>query len=331
MQTVHVCYPSSARITLRTSQDWDHDLEPVRMERGGCERVFELPPHDGGAAVYFKPVRHIDGRSDWCNGSNYLAHEGIQAVYPYFDGGNTGRITEKLHLGSGRPARVYLPPGYDENHLKRYPVLYALDGANLFFPDEAFSGTEWGIDEAFDCLNAMNLVDKVVVVGLYAGESRDDEYTEPGYVAFGRELVEQVLPDVAKRFRVLEGPHQTAIMGASLGGVCALYLAWEHPERFGMAACISSTFGYRDDLLGRVWNEEHRPVRLYLDAGWPGDNHRATLEVYDALVQRGYEPGRDVLFLGFPGALHHEKSWAQRVHLPIQFFFGRAFRRSNGD
>ena len=33
--------------------------------------------------------------------------------------------------------RVYFPPGYDENTLKRYPVIYMHDGNNLFFPEEA--------------------------------------------------------------------------------------------------------------------------------------------------------------------------------------------------
>jgi enterochelin esterase-like enzyme len=330
MNEVRVWYPAHADIALRCSVDWERDIEATERLSDGCERIFHLP--DEHAPAYYKPVRRVAGEApEWAVGSNYLLHVGSHSIYPHFDGGMTGRITEKLRVGGEREARVYLPPGYDENHLKRYPVLYALDGANLFFPDEAFSGTDWGIDEAFDCLNAMNLVDKVIVVALHSvPDEREDEYTEPGYVAFGEELVSRVLPDVAERFRVLEGPAQTAIMGASLGGVASLFLAWQHPEHFGMAACVSSTFGFRDDLLQRVYREDPRPIRIYLDSGWPGDNHRETLEVYDALVHRGYEPGRDVLFLGFPGALHHEKAWAQRVHLPIQFFFGRAFRRRNG-
>jgi predicted alpha/beta superfamily hydrolase len=323
---VRVCYPAGADIVLRSSHDWERDLEPVRVDDDGRTRVFSLPR--GSGPVYFKPIRRHEDRSDWSLGTNYLAHPGVQAVYPHFDGGTVGRITDKLRLSSGRCVRVYLPPGYDENHLKRYPVLYALDGANLFFPDEAFSGTEWGIDDAFDCLNAMNLVDKVIVVALYSdGDERENEYTQPGYTAFGIELAEQVLPDIERRFRTLANPENTAILGASLEGVAALYLAWTHPDCFGMAACISSTFGFRDDLLQRVWTEPAPDIKVYLDSGWPRDNDRVTHEMYDALVHRGFEPGRDVLFLGFPGALHHEKAWAQRVHLPIQFFFGRAFRR----
>lgn len=43
-------------------------------------------------------------------------------------------------LGRKHLVCVYLPPGYDENTLRRYPVLYMQDGKNLFFPEEAFLG-----------------------------------------------------------------------------------------------------------------------------------------------------------------------------------------------
>jgi len=329
MIDIRVCYPAGAELALRCSTDWSRSIEPIGLSADGTERRFRLEGVPEGGHLYFKPVRRTDGVDVWSVGSNYLAAAGLpQRIYPHFDGGYAGRITDKLTVAGGRHVRVFLPPGYDENVLKRYPVLYVLDGANVFFPDEAFSGQPWAVDRAVECLDAMNLVDKVVVVALYSHpDRREEEYTAPGYHAFGEELAKRVVPEVRERWRGLRGAANTAVMGSSLGGVAALHLAWAAPEVFGMAACISSTFGYRDDLLHRVWSEPPSSVRVYLDSGWPGDNHAETLEVYDALVARGLAPGRDVLFLGFPGALHHEKAWSQRVHLPIQFFFGRAFRR----
>jgi predicted alpha/beta superfamily hydrolase len=161
-------------------------------------------------------------------------------------------------------------------------------------------------------------------------EEREGEYTEPGYHAFGEQLAGALVPAVNARYRTLPGPQHTAIMGSSLGGVCALHVAWRHPDVVGMCACLSSTFGFRDDLLQRVWREPLPRVQVYLDAGLPNDNHVVTREMFDTLVARGMTPGQEVLFLGFPGALHHERAWAQRVHLPLQFFFGQAFRRRVG-
>lgn len=328
MLDVRVCYPAGFDLRVRCGPDWDHDLMPYRLEQDGTVRVFRVATPAGRSQVYFKPVRSDGPVATWSIGPNYLAGPGDRTVYPHFDGGLAGRISEPTVVGRSRTVRVYTPPGYDENPLKRYPTLYMLDGANVFFSAEAFSGHEWTIDETMDCLDAMSMVDKCLVVALYSSpDRREAEYTAPGYGPLGQELVDEVLPGIAQRWRVLPGPETTAVMGASLGGVAALHLGLRHPDHFGMVACLSSTFGYRDDLLERIWRDPAPRTRIYVDSGWPADNHAETLEVFDALVARGMEPGRDVLFLGFPGALHHERSWAQRVHLPLQFFFGHAFRR----
>ncbi len=114
----------------------------------GAERLFRIPvPADGPPLVYAKPVRRrAGGGVDWSMGSNYLLVAGRQSIYPYFDEGMAGCLTEQQELG-GRTVRVFLPPGYAENTEKRYPTLYILDGANVFLPQEAFSGVDWGVDE----------------------------------------------------------------------------------------------------------------------------------------------------------------------------------------
>jgi predicted alpha/beta superfamily hydrolase len=227
--------------------------------------------------------------------------------------------------GSGDYAhkvRVYQPPGYDENTLKRYPVLYMHDGTNLFFPEESFLGETWQVDETMDTLDAMNVIDKCIVVGVYAGD-RMNEYTKPGYEGYGRFLVESLKPFIDGGFRTLGGPDNTAVMGSSLGGVVSFYLGWQWPQVFGMAACLSSTFGYRDDFFQRVRSEPKRDVRFYLDSGWPEDNYEPTQGMRDLLASRGYRSGEDLLYYAFPQAEHSERFWASRLHIPFQFFFGK--------
>lgn len=323
---IRVHYPTPEVLRIRGNLDWDEALEPVLVEQEGRVQHFEVPLPPDRPFVYYKVVRLREGAMDWSVGANHYARADERDVYPHFDGRPTGRITDRLELG-GRTTRVYLPPGYDENTLKRYPVLYVHDGSNVFFPDEAFTGVEWAIDEALDCLDAMNLVDKVIVVALYADpDRREEEYTAPGYHAYGRALVEAVVPAVNAAFRTLTVPSATAVMGSSFGGVVSLHLALAHPEVFGMAACISSTFGRRDDLAERVRLGRPSGVRVYLDSGWPGDNYDETREMRDLLLAHGYRVGCDLMHLAFPGALHHERSWSQRVHLPFQFLFGDAWR-----
>ena len=64
---------------------------------------------------------------------------------------------------------------------------------------------------------------------------------------------------------------------------------------------------------------------IYLDSGWPRDNFDATNAMRDLLVHRGYRLGSDLVHFSFPEGLHDESSWAARLHVPFQLFFGRAW------
>ncbi len=320
-----VVYPLGPedRLSLRWDRDWDREIGPAAISDDRTRTTFRFPA--SGPYHYFKPLLHQGEATYWSQGNNYLALSGGEReVFPYFRGDRASGARELESLGAGEERheyRVFYPPGYRENYLKRYPAIYMQDGQNLFFPDEAFGGNSWRIDETLHLLDQMNAVDKLIVVGVYP-KDRLREYTSPGYRAYGRFLTERLKPKIDATFRTLPGPESTAVMGSSLGGVVAFYLAWEYPEVFGMAACMSSTFGYRDDLRERVLAEPKRPVRFYLDSGWPQDNYEVTRDLRMRLLGRGYGEGCDLHYLAFPEALHNEKSWALRAHIPIQLLFG---------
>jgi enterochelin esterase-like enzyme len=60
-------------------------------------------------------------------------------------------------------------------------------------------------------------------------------------------------------------------MGSSLGGICSMVLAWDHPEVFGRAASLSGAFQVdRTNFLNNVlrpYRGKPKPTRLYLDSG----------------------------------------------------------------
>ncbi len=332
---IRVFYPvKSGTIVLRTEQGWDLDLEPTRVSRDRSKFEFEVThvrPY-----LDFKPYLRDESGGRWAEGTNEIAlmtkslpHD----VYPCFLSGLRGRITDVMKvpskiLGRKQLMRLYLPAGYTENPLKRYPVLYMHDGKNLFFPEEAFLGQEWEIDENLDRLDAMNVIDEVIVVGLFAGD-REMDYTQPGYEPYGRSLVREIKPWLEGNYRTLGGPRNTGVMGSSRGGVVSFFLGWQWPEVFGNVAALSSTFSNKDDLIERVRREpvgKRRGLKIYLDSGWPGDNYEVTLSMAAALLERGFIFGRDLLHLAFPLAAHTEAAWAARVHLPLQLFSGKLRR-----
>ncbi|NUO82597.1 alpha/beta hydrolase [candidate division KSB1 bacterium] len=328
--TIRVIYPlQDGRIVLRVDDDWNHNVEAA--SRNNERTIFEFHVTTNQPYLYFKPCIEDRNGWHWSQGNNYLAVVNAaeaKEIYPHFFSSLAGTISEPIDfyshiLNNSHRLRLYYPPGYEENTLKRYPVLYMHDGQNLFFPEEAFFNNEWRIDETMNRLDAMNVIDKVIVVGIYP-QDRMYEYTQPGYESFGRFLVEELKREVDANLRTLATAANTAVMGSSLGGVVSLYLAWQYPHVFGKAACLSSTFTYRDDLMQRITREPKRELQIYLDSGWPEDNYEVTRSMRDLLLRQGFVAGRDLLYFAFPEALHSEAHWATRSHIPFQFFFGKA-------
>jgi predicted alpha/beta superfamily hydrolase len=325
LRQLRVNYPAGhGRIVLRTDLEWDRDVEPVDVSADGETSTFNIEARK--PFVYLKPMlQRPDGEKRWAKGPNVLllmTAETPAESYPFFDAFEGGTFSNVLELDSailGRKhyGRVYLPPGYFENTLRRYPVLYMHDGKNLFFPEEAFLGRVWKVDESLALLDAMNGVDQVVVVGVYSHDRMYD-YTKPGYEAYARSIVEEIKPRVDAKIRTFTSPRETGVLGSSLGGVVSFFMAWEYPQVFGLGACMSSTFAHENDLIDRVLSEPKRDNKYYLDSGWPGDNYEVTLAMAMALGQRGFVPRLDFVHLMFPLDEHDENAWSRRLHIPLQ-------------
>jgi predicted alpha/beta superfamily hydrolase len=325
---IRVLYPTDgARIALRTEENWDSNVEARSIEQDTGISEFQIETER--PYFYFKAVLLRNGATMWSR-KDFLAVATSGApleIYPYFREDTHFSISELMPplaspSGAQNRFRVFLPPSYDENTLKKYPVLYMHDGHNLFFREEAFVGKTWRTDEVLQMLDNMNATEGVIVVGIYPND-RMREYTLPGYEDYGRFLVETLKPVIDGNYRTLAGPETTAAMGSSLGGVVSFYLGWQWPEVFGKVACLSSTFTERDDLLERISSEPKRALRIYLDSGWPGDNYEATRSMRDRLIWKGYRPGFELLYLAFPEARHDENAWAARSPIPFQFLFGK--------
>lgn len=177
----------------------------------------------------------------------------------------SGRIVEVTDFPTKtvapRNISIWLPPGYDTSGKTRYPVIYMHDGQNIFLPGRAYGGKEWGIDEAMSRLIAAKQVRPAIIVGVWNGEKRYQEYYPAKWspflpkdyqerIAKGQPyppmgdaylsyLVKEVKPYIDSHYRTLTGPKNTGVMGSSMGGLISLYAIAEYPEVFGRAACVS--------------------------------------------------------------------------------------------
>ena len=333
-RTLRVSYPvGNGRLMLRTELDWEMDLEAEAVSEDGNTWTFRLQADQ--PFLYFKPLLARDGAVHWSVGPNLLllmGEEDQRICYPFFLSPAQGDFSPLVEfqsqiLGRGHRLRVYLPPGYHENTLSSYPSIYMQDGQNLFFPDEAFQGHEWEVDETSQTLRAMSLVDDFVIIGIHS-DDRMRDYTEPGCEPYARSLADEIVPEAQRRLRVGNHRRHRSVWGSSLGGVVSFYTVWQHPEVFGAAICMSSTFSHRNTLIDRVLEDPPRDVGFYLDSGWPGDNYEVTLAMATALVTRGWRYGHNLMHLSFPQAEHNEAAWGMRLHLPMQFLNGAVARAS---
>ena len=64
-------------------------------------------------------------------------------------------------LYNGRNLDIYLPPSYDHDPQRRFPVLYMHDGNNLYYPEMAFGGMPWHVDHMLDRLISHGLSEEV--------------------------------------------------------------------------------------------------------------------------------------------------------------------------
>ncbi len=302
---------------------------PAKLDAGPLN-VWTFTWPDALGDIQMKPTLGADKVS--IGGVYKLPAGSTLDIYPFF-GPPFGKVTivkdvASPQLGNKRALRIYLPPSYNENAAKRYPVLYMHDGQNLFDAKTASYGVEWGIDETINRLVATGVMDEVIVVGIDNTPERIPEYTpccDPKYGggklnAYDAFIVETVKPYVDRTYRTLPGKDTTAIMGSSLGGLASVLIAQRHPDIFSKAAGVSSSFWWNNGaLLAKV--PDRVPVKFYLDAGTRDDGLDDTTKMRDAMLAKGYRETDDLMFYRAEGARHNEASWAARVDKPLAWFF----------
>lgn len=223
--------------------------------------------------------------------------------------------------------RIYLPRGYRQNTARRYPVLYMLDGQNVF--ENSGFGT-WKAKESLDRLIKRGQVAELIVVAIDSGSTRHQDYVPPedGGQAdlFAKFLANEFKPHVDQQFRTKPDRENTGLLGSSLGGVMSLYAGWNYFHKFGRVGSMSGSWWlekFRDSLR----TQRKRPLKVYLDSGDSGvasDCVQHTSMVRTILENVGFELGMD-LHHGI-GRLHehNEIAWSKRLPYALKFLFPAA-------
>jgi S-formylglutathione hydrolase FrmB len=160
-------------------------------------------------------------------------------------------VVHSPSLGVDKRVSVYLPPSYDREPARRYPVVIYLHG---LFGSETDWLSKGGLDAVADSLAAAGRGEAIIVTpdgddGWWTDWAVESTYAacadtlrteDPArYCVRSHRYEDWVARDlvayVDTRYRTMSDRAHRGIAGLSMGGVGALTLALRHPELFGAA------------------------------------------------------------------------------------------------
>jgi enterochelin esterase-like enzyme len=252
-----------------------------------------------------------------------------------------------------RDLYVYLPRAYHANPALRFPVIYMLDGQNIW-SSKGMPHGGWKAGQTLEKLIAGGKIQPAILAGIPSGRYRKEEYVGSG-AFYGMDeaadhtplveknkkmhtdlaiwIAETVKPLIDSSWRTKPESESTSIVGSSFGAGMALYLAFTYPHLFGKVASLSAgnyapgmeqwaekPYRIVDFLAERVIRKT--ATRVYLDCGSSGVDALFLPEaekLHRVFLSLGWKEGDTLRWVFDKNAPHNERAWARR--LPGAFMF----------
>ena len=189
----------------------------------------------------------------------------------------------KIFTNTTRDYWIYVPQQYDP--AKPACLMVFQDGGGM-----VRTNGEYRVPVVFD--NLIHRGEMPVTIGLFinpgdtplgpdqkprlrpdgrpAGASnRSFEYDSLGE-RYARFLLEEMLPEISRKYKITSNPEGRAICGNSSGGICAFTVAWERPDEFRK---VVSHIGSFTNIRGGnaypalIRKTERKPLRVFLQDG----------------------------------------------------------------
>jgi predicted alpha/beta superfamily hydrolase len=235
-------------------------------------------------------------------------------------------------LNRTRRVWMYIPPDYNSNPGKRYPVIYMQDGQNLF-QDPVGPAGNWKVDETLNQLFSQGDRGCIVIGVESSSVNRTDEYSNwmnPQYgggeaAQYLDFIVNTLKPYIDAHYRTLSTREYTAVGGSSLGGLFALYAAIERQDVFSKAAIFSPSIWFAGSkILNYIMNHPKMEddVRLFFLAGQqePPYIQSDVTAAVDELTAAGYD-AQDLHTEIMADGTHTETFWRREFGKAYQWLF----------
>jgi S-formylglutathione hydrolase FrmB len=255
------------------------------------------------------------------------------------------------------PYCVLLPPSYDAEKTRRYPILYLLHGLG---DNEEMLVHSGGMNLVEDMWEQHQLGEFLIVTP--AGGASFYINSRDGKRRYEDFFLEEFMPGVEKRYRAQAGRGTRGLAGISMGGYGALHIAFRHPQLFAAVGAHSAALiekmpnisAQNSQQIGRLrvlgdafgspfdsvfWNQNDPEaiartanlagLKIYFDCGSEDDyGFDAGAEALDKLLTSRHIPHE---FHLYPGG-HNWSYFAEHLPASLEFefhVFGGTPGRSN--
>lgn len=224
-------------------------------------------------------------------------------------------------VGTNRKALVYTPPGFSKK--KKYPVLYLLHGIG---GDEKEWLTGGKPQVILDNLYAEGKIEPMIVVMPNGRAMKDDRaignifdsIKVQAFANFEKDLLNDLIPFMEKKYPVLTGREQRAIAGLSMGGGQSLNFGLGNLDKFAWVGGFSAAPNTKspEELVPDPAMATARLKLLWISCGENDGLIRFSQRTHEYL----YEKNVPHIYYVEPGA-HDFKVWKNDLYMFTQFLF----------
>jgi enterochelin esterase family protein len=222
------------------------------------------------AAIAFFAASASAADEDYKLGPDSMRHEGVPR-------GSVAKAIwrSKIFPNTVREYYVYIPVQYDGT--KPAAVMVFQDG-HAYVNEKG----DFRAPVVFD--NLINRGEIPVTIGIFInpGDKGIEPPKDPWKASnrsleydtlsdqYARFLLEEILPEVGKKYKLTDDPDRRAICGISSGGICAFTVAWQRPDAFRKV--LSHVGSFTNIRGGHVYpalirSTPNKPLRVFLQDG----------------------------------------------------------------
>lgn len=250
------------------------------------------------------------------------ASSGFDIIRPGIPHGTIDTIVyDSKTVGTKRKALIYTPPAYTKD--KKYPVLYLLHGIGGDEKEWLNGGQPQVI---LDNLYAENKIEPMIVVMPNGRAMKDDravgnifdkEKVE-AFATFEKDLLNDLIPFIEKRYPVIKDSEHRAIAGLSMGGGQSLNFGLGNLDKFAWVGGFSSAPNTKppQELMPNPAEAKKKLKLLWISCGDRDNLITFSRRTHEYMKQNSV----DHIYFIEPG-YHDFKVWKNGLYMFSQLLF----------